>query len=120
MTTLFVSDLQFYAYHGVSEQEQAVGRRFRLDLDASLLETARLSDRLEDTVDYGAIAHLAVRVASESTFKTLERAAEAIGSAILQAFPAVDRVKVRIAKLMPPVDLSVAEVGVEIVLSRPS
>src|SRR5579862_1593032 len=118
MTTVFVEGLEFDAYHGVSEQERQVTRRFRLDLEAEIEETAGSSDDVADTLDYGELALAATGIATEAKYKTVERAVERIGAEIMARFPKIERLRVRLAKLAPPIPLQVEAAGVERSFSR--
>jgi dihydroneopterin aldolase len=120
MDTVILSGIECYAYGGVSEAERAIGQRYRIDLELFLdTRPAAASDAIEDAVHYGHVHDAAVTVLRSRSFNLLESAADRIAVSILEQFP-VDRVKVRLSKLLPPIDGVVASAAVEITRDRPS
>ena len=98
---IFVRGLEFEANHGYTAAERRATRRFRLSLELRApLGDAAASDRLSDTIDYRRVCELAVRTATEDTFKLLEKLAHHIGRAVQSEFP-VD-VVIELEKLAPP------------------
>ena len=60
--TVEITGLSLYTQHGVSEAERELGQRLVIDVAFELADCdAMVTDRIEDTVDYGA---LALRLAS--------------------------------------------------------
>ncbi len=80
---------------------------------------ATVTDRVEDTVDYGAICEFAALVAQQRSYKTLERLASEIADRILIRFP-VEAISIKAAKPEPPIALTVEEVSVEVWRERTS
>ncbi len=116
--TVFVSGLEFYGYHGVLPEERKIGNRFTLDLDVELESSAVDTDAIQDSVDYSALSATALRVSGEQPVHTVERLANLIGQAVLDEFPKVKEVTLRLAKLAPPMPYVVVDVGVILTLSR--
>ena len=115
---IFVSDIQFLAFHGVTEMERSLGHRFRVDLVADVDETASTTDRLNDTVDYSKMAALAVELCNKDASRTVEHACERIGHGLLGEFPLMREVTVRLSKLQPAISINVESVGVEMLYTR--
>jgi dihydroneopterin aldolase len=116
--TIEISGLSLYTHHGVSEAEREVGQRLVFDLRLEVTECdATVTDRLEDTVDYGAVCNVVALVATQRSDKTLERLCTAVAERLLRDFNA-DEVWVKAAKPEPPIALPVDEVSVEIYRSR--
>ena len=118
MYKVFIEDLEFYSYHGVSGEEQKVGHRYIASVVFSVEGTADKTDRVEDTVDYGAAADVIQRVAGSKNFATVERLAAEIADELLRRFQMAKQVEVRIAKRLPPMPHVAAEAGVQITRSR--
>ena len=94
--------------------EREVGQRLLLDLRLDVGECdATITDRIEDTVDYGQVCELANLVAQQRTYKTLERLCAAIAERLLDQYDA-HAVWVKAAKPEPPLALPVTEVSVEV------
>jgi dihydroneopterin aldolase len=118
MVTLFVTGLEFYAHHGVPSEERAIGHRYILDLELDVDSRAEITDDVADTVDYAAVAQVALDIATGNQFKTVERLAHVIAEALLSKFSKLDRVNVRLAKRLPPAPIIAEELGVEIEMGR--
>jgi dihydroneopterin aldolase len=113
VVTVEISGLSLYTHIGVTEAEREVGQRVVLDLRLDVGESdATLTDRLEDTVDYGEVCQVVALVAQQ-TYRTLERLCGAVADRVLAEFP-VEGVWVKGAKPEPPLPLPVEEVAVEV------
>jgi dihydroneopterin aldolase len=101
--------------HGVLAEEQVRPQPFEVDLDLDVdLRPAGASDRLEDTLDYGALAVRVSDVVTNEQCALLERLAQRIADQILTD-PRVTRVAVTVRKLRPPVPVDLATSGVRVV-----
>jgi 7,8-dihydroneopterin aldolase/epimerase/oxygenase len=110
--------LSIYTHHGVTDAEQEVGQWLELDISFDVPDCdAVLTDRVEDTIDYAAVADIVVLAATERSYRTLERLAHVIGERLMERY-GCDTVRVRAAKPEPPLPLSIEEVAVEVVRSR--
>jgi 7,8-dihydroneopterin aldolase/epimerase/oxygenase len=95
--------LHFYGYHGVNPEEQKLGQRFRVDLTVwADLSRAAASDDLADTISYAEVYEAARAVMEGAPSRLLEHAAGRIGGALLRD-ARVERARVRILKLGPPI-----------------
>src|SRR5258707_15067701 len=82
--TIEISGLSLYTHHGVTEAEREVGQRLLLDLRLDAGESdATVTDRLEDTVDYGEVCQTVALVAQQRSYRTLERLCSAIADRLL-------------------------------------
>ena len=114
MDRIILSDIELYAYGGVTEAERKVGQRYRVNVTLELdLAAAARSDAIEDTVSYADVHTVVVETARERQFNLLENVAARIADRILRRFPA-DRVTVHLEKLLPPIDGVVGSAAVEI------
>jgi dihydroneopterin aldolase len=112
--TIEVSGLSLYTHVGVTEAEREVGQRLLVDLRIDVGEVdATVTDRLEDTIDYGAVCQMANLVAQQRSYRTLERLCAAIADRVIEQFDA-QAVWVKAAKPEPPMALPVSEVSVEV------
>ena len=112
--TIEISGLSLYTHHGVTAAEREVGQRLLLDLRLDVGECdATLTDRIEDTIDYGQVCELATLVAQQRSYKTLERLCAAIADRLLDQY-ACNAIWVKAAKPEPPLALPVTEVSVEV------
>ena len=112
--TIEIVGLSLFTHHGATAAEREVGQRIVLDIRLELSEAdATVTDRLEDTIDYGEVCQLAALVAQQRSYRTLERLSTAIADRLLADFGA-QTVSVKVAKPEPPIPLSVDEVSVEV------
>jgi dihydroneopterin aldolase len=112
--TIEISGLSLYTHHGVSEAEREIGQRLLIDLRLDVGESdATVTDRIEDTVDYGEVCQLVALVAQQRSYRTLERLCSAIADRLLSDFE-LDGVWVKASKPEPPIPLPVEDVSVEV------
>jgi dihydroneopterin aldolase len=90
--------------HGVEEQERLEEQPFLYDLRLELPEPN--ADRIEETVDYRKVVDLLREISEAREFNLLEALAGAVAEALLQRFPELVHVRVRVRK--PRVQLGTA------------
>lgn len=112
--TIEISGLSLYTRHGVSDAEQEIGQRLVFDVVFELDECdATVTDRVEDTIDYGVVCEQIAFAAQERSYRTLERLCTAVADRMIDRFGA-ESVRVKAAKPEPPIPLPVDEVSVEV------
>ncbi len=112
--TIEITGLSLYTHHGVSAAEREVGQRLMLDLRLEVGESdATVTDRIEDTVDYGEVCQLVALVAQQRSHRTLERLCSSIAERLLADYE-LEGVWVKATKPEPPIALPVQEVSVEV------
>lgn len=110
--------LRVVGTHGALPEEQERAQPFEVDLDVHAdLAPAGASDRLDDTVDYGALAAAVAGVVAGERHRLLERLAQRVADVVL-ADDRVDAVTVTVRKLRPPVPLDLASSGVRVTRRR--
>lgn len=102
MSVISIEGMEFFAYHGCFKEEQVIGTKFNIDLflDVDTCKAER-SDKLEDTVNYQAV-YLLVKQEMESKSKLLEHVGRRILERLQVAYPEVEKAKLKIRKLNPP------------------
>jgi len=114
IVTVDISGLSIYTHHGVGEAEREVGQRLVFDISFELDRCdATVTDRLEDTIDYGDVCQQVALAAQERSYKTLERLCTRVADRMIERY-GVDQVSVRAAKPEPPIALPVDEVAVAV------
>ncbi len=112
--TIEISGLSLFTHVGVTAAEREVGQRLLLDVRLDVGECdATVTDRIEDTVDYGEVCDTANLVAQQRSYKTLERLCAAIADRLLDQYEA-QAVWVKAAKPEPPLAYALSEVSVEV------
>ncbi len=114
-----IRGLQFYGYHGVSTAEKELGHRFTADLTMFVDTTeAAKTDDITKTVDYSEVARTVVKMGKTLKFNLVETLANQIAHKILTEHPRVEKIHLRIEKILPSLDLTIDRVGVEVVRER--
>ena len=96
MITVELRGLRVFGRHGVHEHEKRDGQDFLFDVELEVGDRGS-SDRLEDAVDYGAVARAVQELSGAHTYDLLEALATAIADELLQRFDA-QCVRVRVTK----------------------
>lgn len=109
-----LTGIEVFAHHGVLASEKENGQLFLVDLEITLdLGRAGDSDRLEDTVDYGALANAVHGVVAGERWDLLERVAQRVAEVALGQ-PMVMAVAVTVHKPDAPIPVPFADVAVTI------
>ena len=112
--TVEIVGLSLYTHHGVTAAEREIGQRLVLDVRFDVGEPdALITDRVEDTVDYGEVCQVIALIAQQRSYRTLERLCAVIADRLASQFGA-ESVTVKAAKPEPPIPLPVEEVSVEV------
>jgi len=113
-----IEDMAFFAYHGVDEVEQKIGRDFFVSVFMNYdFETAAVNDDLEATVDYGKI-YECVSNEMKLTERLLETLSRRIAWKLKNDFPAVSYLKVQVKKMAPIVGGKVQSATVSYIIGQ--
>ncbi|WP_028981813.1 dihydroneopterin aldolase [Sporocytophaga myxococcoides] len=93
--------LEFYAYHGLYEEETRTGNRFIVDLKVIYPKTNPLSDNISEVVDYVKLFQI-VKLEMEIPSKLLEVVAQKIVDAIFNLYPTITSAEAAVSKMNPP------------------
>ena len=96
MITVELRELRLFGRHGVHEHEKRHGQDFLFDVDLDVGDRGA-SDRLEDAVDYRAVALAVQEVSDARSYDLLEALAADVADELLRRFGA-ECVRVRVAK----------------------
>lgn len=116
MSKITLENMEFHAFHGCLEHEQTLGNTFLvsvgMELDTSL---AGKTDELEQTLNYQLVYDVLKRE-MEIRSKLIEHIGQRILDSILNSFPQISEVNVKLSKLAPPLGGKVEKVS--IILSK--
>jgi len=114
-----LSNLEFYAFHGVLEQERTVGGGYLADiaLDVNVTATAYNHDELSGTVNYAQV-YEAVKAEMMVPSKLLEHVVMRIARRLLDEFSLVRQVEISLTKVNPPMGASCKGASVKLCLSK--
>ncbi|WP_300433685.1 dihydroneopterin aldolase [Christiangramia sp.] len=118
MGVIKLKNIKVFSYHGCLDEEGKIGSEYRIDLKVhgDLSHSAK-TDKLADTIDY---VHLNKIVKEEMAIrsKLLETVAERILNRIMKEIIMVQKAKVNVSKINPPIGGNVAMVSVSRKKSR--
>ncbi|KAL5545676.1 hypothetical protein UlMin_005363 [Ulmus minor] len=116
---LILRGLKFHGFHGVKPEENKLGQKFLVDVDAWMdLRPAGLSDNLADSVSYTAIYRIVKEIVEGQPQNLLESVAQLIASTTLNNHPQISAVRVKVGKPHVAVQGPVDYLGVEILRYR--
>ena len=96
---ILLADMYFHGRHGTLQAEHDLGQPFVVSIELYLdLRPAGTSDDLTKTVDYGEVHRLAREIVEGLPVQLIETLAERIAAATLTEHPAVEAVRVKVAK----------------------
>ena len=112
--TITLDSLRFYAYHGAEPQEAIVGAWYTVDITiVADVTDAILNDNLSGTINYAKVADI-TKQQMQVRSSLLEHVAGRIANALLDAFPAISLLNVKVSKENPPVGIPCSKASVEI------
>lgn len=112
MGIIKLNHIKLFANHGCLIEEAKIGSEYRVDLSvkASLKKSAH-SDQLTDTVDYVTLNTI-VKEEMNQRSELLEHVAQRILDRIMSEFSNIQKVKVSVAKINPPIGGNVENVSI--------
>jgi dihydroneopterin aldolase len=109
-----IEGIKLYAYHGCLEEEARIGGNYIVDvyIGTDFTEAAKTDD-LTKTIDYCAIYEISkTEMAIRS--KLIEEVCQRIFKRIKSDFKTIDSLRVKVTKLVPPMNGDVEKVSVVI------
>ena len=98
MDIIYLHDLKIDCVIGIWEWERRIKQRIIIDLDMAWdIRPAAASDRIDDTLNYKAVAKRLISYVEASEFQLVESLAENVARLVLEEFP-VPWVRLRVNK----------------------
>jgi dihydroneopterin aldolase len=117
---IVIERLEFRGRCGVTPEERTRPQPLAVDLALDcLLGPAGLSDNLAHTIDYAKVAQRVVEVGTAQDSCLLEAMAERLLAMLFEEFP-IERVKLWVRKLHPPMTHVAGSVGVTVERAKPA
>lgn len=114
-----LKNMIFYGYHGLHEAERTLGQRFALDISVtSDPELDAKVKTLHDTIDYTKVFELLKEHVETYKYHLLEKLANEIVEAVLDAFDLVQKVELKIRKIAVPINGTLDFVELEMTRDR--
>tara|TARA_B100000900_G_C20554104_1_gene706009 strand:+ start:1240 stop:1590 length:351 start_codon:yes stop_codon:yes gene_type:complete len=112
MNTIQVHGIRSYAYHGCLEEENYIGGNYIIDIDINYnFKSSAINDDLSQTLDYVKIKEI-VLLEMNIASKLIETVAYRILNSIKKKHPSIEKCKVVLKKINPPIDGDVDYVSV--------
>jgi len=116
---IILSNLEFYGYHGYFSEENVLGQRFRVTIEAyGELSLSHISGDLDDSVSYVDIYDVVNKVFFSKTYKILEQLGYDIGKAIIDNFFRIKSVQVLVMKPEVPIPVTCDYFGIQQEIKR--
>jgi len=113
MGKIVIEEMEFYAFHGHYKEEQIVGNRFLVDLEMECdMALPAQSDQLEDALNYQLAYQLIKKEMQQKKSHLLENIASRILDALFQEMDGIQKARIRVRKMNPPMGGPIKSVGV--------
>lgn len=113
-TIIRINNARFYAHHGVLDAERMSGGLFEIDAEMTCDVTeAEVEDNLKKTLDYERAYSFIKEVISSSKFYLIESLASKMSLSLIENFPMIQKVTIKVRKISPPLGGVVENVEVE-------
>ncbi|HEY1113991.1 MAG TPA: dihydroneopterin aldolase [Chitinophagaceae bacterium] len=109
--TVELTGLRFFAYHGVHKEEAVLGNDFEVEAFMEQAAPGEAITAIEDTINYVAVYHILKEVMQERQ-ALLETCVMRMADRLYKEFPRIEKVRITLRKLNPPIEGFVGKVGV--------
>jgi dihydroneopterin aldolase len=108
----------FYAHHGVNMEEHKIGGKYEVDAEMHFdYQAAAGQDDIRKTIDYQLVYKKIKEVLTQKKYFLIESVAHDIACGLLNDFPILQKIAIRVRKRNPPVggvcDYAEADYSVE-------
>jgi 7,8-dihydroneopterin aldolase/epimerase/oxygenase len=117
MLILDLSNLRFYAHHGLYKEEKILGGEFEVNITIWHKEKSMPVMHIDDAIDYTKIYSL-IKERMQNPTPLLETLVTTITQEILTKFSMAEEVKISITKIHPPIIAFGGSVSVSYHLKR--
>ena len=104
MGIILVEGIQIYAYHGCLPEEAKTGRQYIVDVEIETdFSEAAVTDDITKTVNYSDV-YAVVKREMAIRSRLIEHVAKRIHDTMLKELSRIQKVKVKVTKLHPPIE----------------
>lgn len=119
LTRLTIRSAEFYAYHGVRQEEQMLGGKYQVDLDLYYNATkAIVKDNVKDALDYEEAMFCIEEIIGGDSLCLVETVANEILNLLMEKFSILEKATVRVRKMNAPIRRVVSYVEAEQTMLR--
>jgi 7,8-dihydroneopterin aldolase/epimerase/oxygenase len=114
-----IKNAVFYAYHGALKEEQFIGGKFEADVEMYFdFGEAAASDDLTKTVNYDEVYKFINKIIHEKKYYLIETISTIIADNLINTYPILDKVIVKVRKNNVPVGGIIEYVEAEVEKKR--
>lgn len=111
---IYLRDIRFHAFHGVTPIEKEVGSDFTVSVRVAVDVSAAVEhDNVDVTLNYAGLYEVIKREMMIPS-NLIEHVAARIGKAIFETFPQVETLDISLMKINPPMGADCEGAGVEL------
>lgn len=110
MYSIHLDNLEFFAHHGLHDEERITGTQFKVSLQVDLQNNNPI-EHLDETVDYSKIYQI-VQSHMQRPEALLEKLASNLAAEIYDSCNGIKKINIRINKIQPPISNFTGQVGV--------
>lgn len=116
---LTIRSAEFYAYHGVKAEEQALGGKYQVDLDLYYDATqAVINDDVNYALNYEEAMFCIEEVIAGESYNLIETIANEICNLLMEKFQLLQKATVRVRKMNAPIRRVVSYIETEQTMIR--
>ncbi len=116
---LTIRSAEFYAYHGVKAEEQALGGKYQVDLDLFYDATqAVINDDVNYAINYEEAMFCIEEVIAGDSYNLIETIANEICNLLMEKFQLLEKATVRVRKMNAPIRRVVSFIEAEQTMIR--
>jgi dihydroneopterin aldolase len=118
MSKISLENMEFHAFHGCLEHEQTLGNTFVVSVTMEL-DTAHAgrTDELDHTLNYQLVYDV-IAGQMEMPSKLIEHVGQRILDSLMEDFPQIHNLTVKLSKMNPPLGGKVEKVTIELFRKR--
>jgi 7,8-dihydroneopterin aldolase/epimerase/oxygenase len=117
MIQIHLDQLQFYAYHGLYQEERILGNDYLVDITLDHQPENFMIQSIDETVDYSKIYQMIAQRMKIPT-ELLETIATEFCVEVMKKYLSVQAIQISIKKLHPPIPQFIGNVGVSVHIKR--
>ena len=119
LTKLSIKAAQFYAYHGVRNEEQILGGKYEVDLDMYYDAThAIINDDVNQALNYEEAFFCIEETIAAENYHLIETLANEILNMLMEKFSTLQKATVRVRKVNVPIRRIVKYIEAEQTITR--
>ncbi|BDZ32131.1 dihydroneopterin aldolase [Lactiplantibacillus sp. WILCCON 0030] len=115
MGMIRINNLRFHTFNGVLPEERRNGQQLAMDIAIKYpIETAVQHDDVHETINYAEVRAVMDDFVSTHSYKLIESLANHLLQALLEKFPTVDAINLKIRKYSVPMPGIFDDVEIEV------